>query len=56
LPTSDPNLASKFPKAGAFEQLQLRSGLVLVATLCSHWRIPMRYYPATDTVKSCPIR
>jgi hypothetical protein len=29
-----------------FEQLQLRSGLVLVATLCSHWRIP-------DALLSC---
>src|SRR5438270_1345964 len=28
------------------EQLQLRSGLVLVATLCSHWRIP-------DALLSC---
>jgi hypothetical protein len=36
-----------------FEQLQLRSGLVLVATLCCHWRIPDAYYPATDMVKSC---
>src|SRR5258705_11835831 len=32
--------------AGGFEQLHLRSGLVLVATLCSHWRIP-------DALLSC---
>jgi hypothetical protein len=36
-----------------FEQLQLRSGWCWLQRYAATGAFPMRYYPATDTVKSC---
>jgi hypothetical protein len=36
-----------------FEQLQLRSGWCWLQRHAATGAFPMRYYPATDTVKSC---